>query len=64
MFVSTITSWDYGYQFFLSLTTYRNLEAKTEDILATKNSYFHINLIEVEEAEHDYFLKDLNCANF
>ena len=49
MFVSTITSWDYGYQFFLSLTTYRNFEAKTEDILLTKNSYFHFNLIEVEQ---------------
>ena len=49
MFVSTITSWDYGYLFFLLLTTYRNFEAKTEDILLTKNSYFHINLIEVEQ---------------
>ena len=35
--------------FFLLLTTYRNFEAKTEDILLTKNSYFHINLIEVEQ---------------
>ena len=29
--------------------TYRNFKAKTEDILPTKNSYFHINLIEVEQ---------------
>ena len=45
--------------FFLLLTTYRNFGAKTEDILQTKNSYFHINLIEVEKRkEHGYFLKN------
>ena len=49
MFVSSITSWDYGYLFFILLMTYRNFKAKTEDILPTKNSYFHINLIEVEQ---------------
>ena len=49
MFVSTITSWDYGYLYFILLMTYRNFKAKTEDILPTKNSYFHINLIEVEQ---------------
>ena len=49
MFVSSITSWDYGYLFFILLMTYRNFKAKTEDILPTKNSYSHINLIEVEQ---------------
>ena len=36
-----------------------NFGAKTEDILQTKNSYSHINLIEVEKRkELGYFLKN------
>ena len=38
MFISTITSWDYGYQFFSSLLTCRSFKAKTEHILLKKNS--------------------------
>ena len=38
IFISTITSWDYGYQFFSSLLTCRSFQAETEHILRTKNS--------------------------
>ena len=51
--------------FFLLLTTYRNFGAKTEDILQTKNSYFHINLIEVEKRkEQVIFLNSIELCQF
>ena len=40
MFVSSITSWDYGYLFFILLMTYRNFKAKTEHIFQRKTPIF------------------------
>ena len=40
MFISTITSWDYGYLFFILLMTYRNFKAKTEHIFQRKTPIF------------------------